>query len=858
MAVCVEINRQSPTVTVTRLDDLLAFFRTNEVRQTIVEIRKIAPLWWAARKGGDAYNEKQYKAAMGKLKKDLPGVCFSASTFTPHEWEDSKGNKKGVNAWRHQKFAVMNGLFMVDLDEVEDPRGLWGRLVEKGVMDWQPLVVFVSPSGYGLKLVMPCSLERGNLYQNQEAFAKAFDVSVSLDKKCKDASRLSFVSTSDDIILFDPKVVSYEDEAYVARWNGRYADGSADADLFPDAVRPTTAPGGAQVAEPELGAWIHDQLSAIREHRELEVDGGIEGQDYDGIPLTKLVETYVERKTANMKSRHDTMMTMARDLRHVTDNDPKTVYYFLFRLPLVQEQVREGRDVVRSINDALNWKYTTKMPEVLGKVIRDYHRGTAEGADGASFTQDGVQRTLMQFGERLGKMAKHYPCMPELFRMTTTIPERPAIAMAAACMLGTLATRCYYYHYWHPEKLRRLNYQVYIVAMPGQGKSTIDDLNKILTKPLKDNDEPQFRLVNDYKRKNQSMNNSSEKARNKANDKDLIEKPKTTIRTYGANSTNGQMIEDMENNAEEVDGHLLHLHLYSFDSELDSVTTLNKSEYRDKQSWELKAFHNEEISQQFKNNDSIAGFFGVYWNFIYTGTPMALYRKVTKRNYGSGLSTRMCCVPLGSSLFDFSGYNSTIETANKDNATLSAWAYRLDEARGELPLKDVVRNVFDWCKEKAENARAEKDSETAFLLKRISYYGIHGAAPYILMRHWEEWQKDHKFKTDQLDNELCILFAELQFFTQKLYFGQFTKDYVKESNELVVEQSYDSEKERMLRYYNKMPDEFVAKGIPELFGISPGYARKIIANLIKTGLIEASGGKVKKYSKVKKDKGRNT
>ena len=90
------------------------------------------------------------------------------------------------------------------------------------------------------------------------------------------------------------------------------------------------------------------------------------------------------------------------------------------------------------------------------------------------------------------------------------------------------------------------------------------------------------------------MNNSSEKAKNKANDKDLIEKPKTTIRTYGANSTNGQMIEDMENNAEEVDGHLLHLHLYSFDSELDSVTTLNKSEYRDKQSWELKAFHNEE------------------------------------------------------------------------------------------------------------------------------------------------------------------------------------------------------------------------------------------------------------------------
>ena len=848
------MNRWSATATVTRLDDLLACFRTKEVAQTIFEIRKIAPLWWAAKQRGDKVNEKKYKGEMGKLKQSLPGVCFSAATFTPHEWEDSKGKKKPMDAWRHQQFAVMNGLFMVDLDEVEDPHGLWARLVEKGVMAWKPLFAYVTPSGYGLKIVMPCSLERGNLYQNQKAFAEAFGVGVALDDKCKDASRLSFVSTGEDIILFDPEVTSYENEEYVARWNGRYTDGSADVDLFTGAVRPTTAPGGAEVAESELGAWIHAQLSAIREHRELEVDGRIEGQDYDGIPLTKIVETYAERKTATMKSRHDTMMMMARDLRHVTDNDPKTVLYFLFRQPLVQEQVLEGRDVMRSINDALGWKYTTKMPETLGKVIRDYHRGTAEGVDGATFTQEGVNRVLMQFGERLGKMARHYPCMPELFRMTDTVAERPAFAMAAACMLGTLATRCYYYHYWHPEKLRRLNYQVYIVAVPGQGKGSIDDLNKILMKPLKDNDDPQFRLINDYKHKNQSMSNSSEKAKNKANDKDLIEKPKTTIRTYGANSTNGQMIEDMENNVEEVDGHLLHLHLYSFDSELDSVTTLNKSEYRDKQSWELKAFHNEDISQQFKNNDSIAGFFAVYWNFIYTGTPSALYRKINKRNYGSGLSTRMCVVPLGSSLFDFSGYNNPAEVSIKDCATLSHWAYLLDDASGELPLKDVVKTVFAWCKEKAEMAKAENDRETAFLIKRISYYGIHGAAPFILMRHWEEWQKEHKFKTDRLDNELCILFTELQLFTQKMYFGQLTKDYLKESEELVAEQSYDSEKERMLKYFNKMPESFLSKEIPALFGISAGYSRKIISNLIKAGLIDVGTGKVKTYFKIKADK----
>lgn len=852
MAVCVELNRWSATTQVTRLDDLIACFRTREVAQTIFEVRKIAPHWWAALQRGDKKTAKEYKAQMGKLKKDLPGVCFSASAFKPHEWKDKDGKVKPENTWRHQQFVVMNGLFMVDLDEVEDPKALWGQLVEKGVMDWKPLFAYVTPSGYGLKIVMPCSIERGNLYQNQVAFAKAFGVDVVLDDKCKDASRLSYVAKSEDIILFDPEVTNYENEEYIARWNGRYNDGSADVDLFSGAVGPTSAPGDTKVVEPELGAWINDQLSAIREHRELEVDGEVEGRYYDGIPLPKLVETYVERKTANMKSRHDTMMTMARDLRHVTENDPKTVYYFLFRQKLVQEQVLEGRDVVRSINDALNWKYTTKMPEVLGKVIRDFNRGTVEGVDGVTFSEEGVIRVLAQFGERFGKLAKHYPCMPELFRMTTGVSQRPSYLVSAACMFGTLATKCYYYHYWHPEKLRRLNYQVYVVALPGQGKGTIDDVNQILMKPLQDNDQPQFKLINDYKRKNQSMNNSSEKAKNEANKKELIEKPKTTIRKYGANSTNGAMIEDMENNAVEVDSHLLHLHMYSFDSELDSVTALNKTEYRDKQSWELKAFHNEEISQQFKNNDSITGFFNVYWNFIYTGTPGALYRKINKRNYGNGLSTRMCVVPLGSGMFDFSGYNSTLEAAKKDSGTLAMWAYRLDEAQGELPLKDVVRAIYDWCKEKMTVAEAEKDYETAFLIKRISYYGIHCSAPYILMRHWEEWQKEHKFKTDSLDTELGIIFTELQFFTQKMYFGQLTKDCLKQSKELVAEQSYDSEMERILKYYKGMPDKFVAKDIPGIFDISPSYARSIISQLVIAGLLEAGKGKPKNYMKRKK------
>ena len=34
------------------------------------------------------------------------------------------------------------------------------------------------------------------------------------------------------------------------------------------------------------------------------------------------------------------------------------------------------------------------------------------------------------------------------------------------------------------------------------------------------------------------------------------------------------------------------------------------------------------------------------WNFIYTGTPIALKKKVNEQNFGSGLATRLTCIPL--------------------------------------------------------------------------------------------------------------------------------------------------------------------------------------------------------------------
>lgn len=58
----------------------------------------------------------------------------------------------------------------------------------------------------------------------------------------------------------------------------------------------------------------------------------------------------------------------------------------------------------------------------------------------------------------------------------------------------------------------------------------------------------------------------------------------------------------------------------------------------------------------YQNSDSPVDRFDVTWNYIYTGTPIALKKKVNERNFGSGLSTRLTVIPMPKTNFEMIGY----------------------------------------------------------------------------------------------------------------------------------------------------------------------------------------------------------
>ena len=66
------------------------------------------------------------------------------------------------------------------------------------------------------------------------------------------------------------------------------------------------------------------------------------------------------------------MMRLARDMRHIVENNPKAVWYYLLKQKFVKDLIKEGDNVERDVKDALAYKYTTYMPKVFQKVLKKH------------------------------------------------------------------------------------------------------------------------------------------------------------------------------------------------------------------------------------------------------------------------------------------------------------------------------------------------------------------------------------------------------------------------------------------------------------------------------------------------------
>ena len=313
---------------------------------------------------------------------------------------------------------------------------------------------------------------------------------------------------------------------------------------------------------------------------------------------------------------------------------------------------------------------------------------------------------------------------------------------------------------------------------------------------------------------------------------------------HPARTSNAQFIQDMVNAVETVDGEEMHLHMLTFDTELDNTICVQKGgSWIDKMSLELKAFHNEEDGQAYSNNDSILQDFNVYWNYVYTGTPIALKKKVNEQNFGSGLATRLTVIPLPATNFEMMEREQMVDYESDER--LKAWAEKLDRMKGELSVQKIVDELYEWTARRMADA-AENDSKAdEMLLKRCAYHGLNYAVPFIVMRHWDQMKQDGDywcgaFETDEVDWKLAELIVNMQYACQRHYFGAMAEAYF--DNKLKDASVNVQRRQKTYEGFARLPEEFTNEDVMHCFNLSSeGAARMKIRRLLSDHLIEKLG-----------------
>ena len=783
-----------------------AYCKSPETAKLVAEARQ-------ALQSGDekTYNEK---------KKQLALMIFVA-TFEEHEKElENKrtGEKwKEKAMWRTQSHVHLNGLVVADYDHLEgDVRQLWAEAYERLSPEDKAriVMVYVTPSGQGLKPVFTADPAIGNLIDNQLDFSRK--LGLPLDESCKDGSRGAFMTTADDIIYInEEKLFTYEDEAFSARYDALYRDGQSQA---------TNPSSRLSVA--------HGEISTASE--------GLE-TIYNGVPIMEIVEKWSQQRfSIEGVSRHESSILLARDLLIMLDRDQSSVLAVLKTQPWVQAIIKErDEDVERTVSDAANYlkaqesqaakqgkPWLPKISKEMQAVIEPLNsRSSILNSDKDIYDQ----LPLDKWAEELKEMAEYYPCMKELF--VNLHPHKlPAVLFSSGALFGTLMTRAWYHFWFDPKIVRRLNYCIFIIGDPGAGKHMIEEFYKVIADPIIQADQCMTDALNRYKESRTERTTST-----KAQKGEVLKKPEVGIRVHPARTATGEFIRHMLAAKEIIQGQPINLHMLSFDSELDNINKNNKGgDWKDREIMELKAFHNEEDGQMYANQESISGMFNVYWNFIYTGTPYALHRKVNQRNFGTGMSSRLAVIPLPDR-GKAKRHQEVIEGADE---TLKMWAYRLDKVAGEIPVETLNDVTYKWQSEHMEIAEFNHDKADRMLLKRIPYYGIGITLPFIVMRHWDEWEQNRTLTMDDVDRRFCRIVMEIQYKSQQFFFGEMAFHYFADQDKQFVIRRRTTHYDEC---YRQLPEQFKAKHVIEVFGCSQPTASRAISRLKADGIIEDIG-----------------
>ena len=776
------------------------------------------------------------------LKDNLPAFIFGCYEF------DETPTDKGT-LFRHRRLADchLNGLFMLDIDHVENPMQIWWKLRDDEELMKRIALVHITSSGYGARIVGVADGSIGNLADNQIVMAEK--LGYKADESCIDATRNSFAPKEDDILYINEELLfDYYDEEFDKRYTQLYREKETQPlyHEFPSDDEKNTGKTNTNLTNQTNNSCnSSNSCSEIKWHG-YDIQSIIDQRFADKLPC------------ADDSNRHKQSLILATDLLLMFDGDKQLVQRIVEAQSWVQEIIAaRDENVAQTVESAAKQKAkreettsnpypSTAMQNAIKAVtgfsykeitkseelrVKSEESPAASGNHTSQFSS--LNSQLDSWGSEIEAL---FPDFPMLKDVCTGLKrsQYPAAMFVAGGVLMTLMTRCWYRFYHRPQQERRLNCSLYIIGHPASNKSMADDINDVLITPMQAADAAGKAALNRYKKENKK----------KAANKEGKDKPQGIIRIHPSRTSNGQLIEDMLNAKEMVDGREMYLHMYTFDTELDnSITLQSGGQWINKQAMELKAFHNEKDGQMYQNQDSPVEEFHVLWNYIYSGTLIALKKKVNERNFGSGLSTRLTVIPMPKTNYEMIAFEDCTDIDWQRIERMKSWAYKLDGRYGELPLWPLVKRLYDWTNNRMDDCREDNSEANELMLKRVPYHALNFSAPFIDMRHWDQLHQEGSYWTgtyevDDVDWRLCELIARIQYAMQQHFFGTLAEKYFDDMNN-DVQFSGKRHHSKSIEGYNRLPEVFTKDDIKRCFGKdSAPYVCMKIRRLTDDNLIE--------------------
>lgn len=537
----------------------------------------------------------RYREGEKDAKAQLPAVCFVG------ECQKTRANK----------YMKPTQAVMLDVDHVENAKLSYESIRDyvfetKGKEWWYDNVLLwaITPSGHGLRGVvwaqpdapkfetydmhwLPCQMHYLNdLFKLSEH--------GDFDAPCKDFARISF--------FFKPEEILFENAQLLTAMNKRpegvvinYGLDRKEQSIFDDKEQKAEQ---SEVVSEDVPVFTEEELKEIRAY------------DYEGTPLLKIIDKYVEinGKPGPMKV-HNYYNSMIKDFRNIMNNDPRICFALLPRFGHgANECWSQCQSICRS-------NTLSKLPKQFYFMLKD-NGWLKTGKTSGSVAEYMLNEEVSQEQEKI-------PYLPPVFReFLNTAPTdfRYPLLVGLLPIMGTLTSCVGAKYYYGKNEYHTTSFFSVIYAPAGTGKGFISDYMEMLFVKIRQRD-----YIQDA-RDQIFVNECNRKSNNDKGPED----PNTSLRIIYPKNSEAEFLGKQKNNK----GY----HMFTFAAEMDSWAKGVKAAGGNKDDMLRIAWDNGDYGQNFKSTSTVKGGTKLYWNVLITGTLPQV--KNYFKNVENGLVTR--------------------------------------------------------------------------------------------------------------------------------------------------------------------------------------------------------------------------